>query len=246
MAEINRNCELCNQQASLFCPSDNAFLCHACDSKVHRANFLVARHVRFVTCPNCRKMDGGSITGVGFTAPMNYFCDNCSPSDDDSMSSCSSCVSSTGEGAGDEAQTTSSSTKNKKSGYVVRRRVKGMVVTDLKLEGILLNWCSKMEIAEEAKFGQVVTMAVELLTGCLDKITILPFRVSLAAAFWIAIKVCNRRNGAFYSSTCQDLKRVEQISGVPVKLILAAEAKIVRVVKRRRSSDNHEEGWAES
>ncbi|XP_076890394.1 B-box zinc finger protein 32-like [Bidens hawaiensis] len=40
-------CELCHhKQPSLYCCSDQAFLCLDCDSQVHTANFLVARHIR--------------------------------------------------------------------------------------------------------------------------------------------------------------------------------------------------------
>ncbi|XP_076901303.1 B-box zinc finger protein 32-like [Bidens hawaiensis] len=40
-------CELCHhKQPSLYCCSDQAFLCLDCDTQVHTANFLVARHIR--------------------------------------------------------------------------------------------------------------------------------------------------------------------------------------------------------
>ncbi|KAI5071620.1 hypothetical protein GOP47_0013871 [Adiantum capillus-veneris] len=46
-------CELCQQQASVFCPWDEARLCDLCDANVHGANFLVARHSRHLLCPCC-------------------------------------------------------------------------------------------------------------------------------------------------------------------------------------------------
>nr|QTY32146.1 BBX transcription factor [Oxybasis rubra] len=254
MAEIsNRNCELCNGEASLYCPSDNAFLCYSCDSKVHCANFLVARHVRSLICPNCRKTDGNRFSGAVVPPPATVFCRDCSDfgeEDDDSLSSSSSCISSTGEAAAEEAAEMSSSSSSRKRVKVdVRRRERGAtVVVDLKVEGVLVNWCKRMGVVEEREYGQVVNMAVELLSGCLDGITVWPFRVSLAASFWMAVRVCCRGGGAWLSSslsTCQYLRRVEQISGVPAKLILATEAKLARVIKRRRSREDHEEGWAE-
>ncbi|KMS97208.1 hypothetical protein BVRB_7g177600 [Beta vulgaris subsp. vulgaris] len=252
MEELKRNCELCNGEASLYCPSDNAFLCHTCDSKVHCANFLVARHVRSLICPNCRKIDGNQFSGAGVPPPATLFCRDCSPpeeiedsGEDDSLSSCSSCISSTGEAA-EEVETTSLRKRREKVDG--QRREKGTVVVDLKVEGVLVNWCKRMEVVQERDIGQVVNMAVELLSGCLDRITVLPFRVLLATSFWVAVRFCLRGSGGGgtqSASTCQDLRRVEQISGVPAKLILATEAKLARVIKRRRSREDHEEGWAE-
>ncbi|CAD6335970.1 unnamed protein product [Miscanthus lutarioriparius] len=39
-------CELCGAPASVHCAADAAFLCAACDAKVHGANFLASRHRR--------------------------------------------------------------------------------------------------------------------------------------------------------------------------------------------------------
>ncbi|KAL0441268.1 UNVERIFIED_CONTAM: hypothetical protein Sradi_0065700 [Sesamum radiatum] len=58
-----RLCELCNAQATLFCPSDDAFLCCTCDAKVHDANFLVARHLRKTLSSS---FTGDGIYGLGF------------------------------------------------------------------------------------------------------------------------------------------------------------------------------------
>ncbi|KAK7404408.1 hypothetical protein VNO78_05284 [Psophocarpus tetragonolobus] len=41
-------CDVCNKEvASLFCPSDEAALCHACDGTIHTANKLADKHTRF-------------------------------------------------------------------------------------------------------------------------------------------------------------------------------------------------------
>ncbi|XP_022944246.1 B-box zinc finger protein 20-like [Cucurbita moschata] len=41
-------CDVCNkEEASVFCPSDEAALCSACDHHVHRANKLAEKHSRF-------------------------------------------------------------------------------------------------------------------------------------------------------------------------------------------------------
>ncbi|KAL6603110.1 hypothetical protein ACP70R_043471 [Stipagrostis hirtigluma subsp. patula] len=39
-------CELCGAPAAVHCAADAAFLCGACDAKVHGANFLASRHRR--------------------------------------------------------------------------------------------------------------------------------------------------------------------------------------------------------
>ncbi|KAJ1260232.1 hypothetical protein BS78_10G216400 [Paspalum vaginatum] len=39
-------CELCGAPAAVHCAADAAFLCAACDAKVHGANFLASRHLR--------------------------------------------------------------------------------------------------------------------------------------------------------------------------------------------------------
>lgn len=114
------------------------------------------------------------------------------------------------------------------------------VAVDLKVEGVLVNWCRRMSVYE-SKSCSVVTTAVELLGGCLNRMTVLPFRVSLAASFWAAMRVRRCLRG----DTCRDLRRLEQISGVPAKLILATESRLARALKRRRPREDHEEGWAE-
>lgn len=41
-------CDVCqNEVASLFCPADEACLCHACDRTIHHANKLAHQHKRF-------------------------------------------------------------------------------------------------------------------------------------------------------------------------------------------------------
>ncbi|KAK9734145.1 hypothetical protein RND81_04G118100 [Saponaria officinalis] len=232
MAELKRNCELCDEEASVYCPCDAAYLCNVCDDRVHHANFLVARHVRVEICRVCRKFAGKRISGVGKTSPAGIrsrACESCSPEleeeeEDDCVSSTSSsCVSST---------SSSASSRRRRS----RRRSGGAAVAvDEKVEGILVNWCRKMDMKENNN-SNVVKMVVEVLSRCMGKMTILPFRVLLAAAFWAVIRT---RGGG-------ELTRLEQISGVPGQLIVATESRLARVVKRRQTREDHEEGWAES
>ncbi|XP_022146272.1 B-box zinc finger protein 20-like [Momordica charantia] len=45
-------CDVCDiEEASVFCPSDEAALCAACDRQVHRANKLAGKHSRFSLIP---------------------------------------------------------------------------------------------------------------------------------------------------------------------------------------------------
>ncbi|KAJ8467264.1 hypothetical protein OPV22_029816 [Ensete ventricosum] len=49
-----KQCELCDRSARMHCESDQASLCWECDAKVHAANFLVARHSRWLLCQSCQ------------------------------------------------------------------------------------------------------------------------------------------------------------------------------------------------
>lgn len=236
MAESRRNCELCTAEAKVYCPSDSAFLCRSCDAKVHGANFLVARHLRSSLCSNCGSSDGKRFSGAGISFPARNLCRSCSPErfpgdgegEIDSLSS--SCVSSTTD-AGEEA---AARMRREKGGDGGGGGVVAVAV-DKKVEGVLVNWCRRMAVDER----RVVPTAMELLGGCFNRMTNMPFRVSLTASLWVAFRLCG--GGA----TCQDLRKLEQISGVPAKLLLATESRLARALKRRRSRENHEEGWAE-
>ncbi|XP_010273594.1 PREDICTED: B-box zinc finger protein 32-like [Nelumbo nucifera] len=258
-------CELCSGEASLYCSSDSAFLCWNCDARVHEANFLVARHVRRTVCIKCKGFDGKRVSGVGFR-PVQSVCRSCSPETGDedpeyssssSSSACISssesravappkkidfdrrrqdkigCLSSVTEVSGDDL---SSKKTMKKRTKVPRSRAPASL--DVNAEGILVNWCRKLGLKNICS----VRLASHAFGICLRKLTILPFRASLAASLWFSLKLCEGRS----ASTCQNLKRLEEISGVPAKLILLGEAKLSRVLKIKRSQQHDlEEGWAE-
>lgn len=69
-------CELCKGLARMYCESDNASLCWDCDTKVHSANFLAARHSRSLLCQVCQSLTAWSAAGakVGKTVSV---CDRC-------------------------------------------------------------------------------------------------------------------------------------------------------------------------
>lgn len=46
--EMKIQCDVCEKaEATMFCPSDEAALCHGCDHTIHRANKLATKHTRF-------------------------------------------------------------------------------------------------------------------------------------------------------------------------------------------------------
>ncbi|KAL6996107.1 hypothetical protein U1Q18_006246 [Sarracenia purpurea var. burkii] len=114
---------------------------------------------------------------------------------------------------------------------------------DSKADEVLVNWCRKLGMASMSAVA--VPVAINGFAVCLKKLTVFPYRVLLAASLWHSLRL--RFNGERRTSTLQVLKRLEDISGVPAKLILAAESKLAPLLTERRlRSDKPEEGWAES
>ncbi|KAM5579889.1 B-box zinc finger protein 32 [Rosa sericea] len=262
----DRMCELCNNHAALYCASDSAFLCFRCDSRVHGANFLVARHVRQPLCSNCKALAGDPISGDG-VPNAHRLCSSCSPEcfsgDEDSFSSSSfdsACVSSTESLTGTATTTTKvclqrsgssvtgvsgkySYVPARFSGRFTKRRVQraraASTSADARTEGTFVNWCKKLGMSGDS--AAVVSSGLHALGFCLGRLPGVPLRVSLATSFWFGVRLCGNRA----ASTCQNLRRVEEISGVPAKLILAVNAKLGRELRVRRARPELEEGWAE-
>lgn len=82
-------------------------------------------------------------------------------------------------------------------------------------------------------------VASHALSVCVGKWRCLPLRVAAATSFWLGLRFCGDREVA----TCQNLKRLQEISGVPAKVIVAAHANLARVFTRRREL---QEGCGES
>lgn len=258
---IIRACELCNTEAAIYCASDSAFLCRSCDANVHEANFLVARHLRQTICSQCKGLTGNFNSGVGLKA-LSAICSSCcSPtagfdleSDYLSSSSSSICVSSTTtkkvysdcwKTCGfDSTMPVNDSTCEFRSGKSTKNqgemnsiRSKSRSKVDWKTEGVFVNWSGKLGLPT----NDAVRVACDALTACFDK---LPFRVCLAASMWLGLRFCGDR----LAVTRQALKQLEEMSGVPAKLILVAESKLQRFLKaRRHHRRDHQlkEGWAE-
>lgn len=103
--------------------------------------------------------------------------------------------------------------------------------------------------------GSAIRMACRGMKACVNR---LPLRVCLAASMWLGLRLSLDKSAL----TWKLLKRLEEISGVPAKIILAAESKLGRAVSSVRGGrgggevvdgdgdgdDDHErlvEGWAE-
>ncbi|CAK7349995.1 unnamed protein product [Dovyalis caffra] len=76
-----KKCELCKNPARTYCESDQASLCWNCDTKVHGANFLVARHTRSLLCQSCQSLTPWKASGakLGHTVSV---CERCMISND--------------------------------------------------------------------------------------------------------------------------------------------------------------------
>ncbi|KAK1396194.1 Zinc finger protein CONSTANS-LIKE 14 [Heracleum sosnowskyi] len=58
------SCELCDSEATIYCPADDALLCRECDKQVHGANFLAKRHIRCLICRTCQSLTNRYLIGV--------------------------------------------------------------------------------------------------------------------------------------------------------------------------------------
>ncbi|KAJ7952055.1 B-box zinc finger protein [Quillaja saponaria] len=264
-------CELCEGEATVYCGSDSAFLCRNCDAGVHQANFLVARHIRQTLCSKCKGFSGNQVSGFGSGNPRPV-CLSCSPEKSSgevySVSSCSSsaCASSTESCATnpnkyrledhrkrtEDIVSSSSVTElyDQNSKTPAPKQKKGRRLKHISLESraptnfggkaaeVFMNWSRRFGLN-----GNLISLlALRPLDFCLGKLTAFPFRVALATSFWWGLRFC----GDMWRPTYQNLRRLEEISGVPAKLILAAEAKLARELKLKGTRREMEEGWAES
>lgn len=102
-----------------------------------------------------------------------------------------------------------------------------------KTEDIFLNWIGKLGVGSEGAVG----IGCRAFNVCLDRWKAWPLRLCLAASLCLGLR-------AKSVMTWKVLKRLEQLSSVPAKLILAAESKLDLRRDRRRRVEL-EEGWAE-
>lgn len=230
----SRDCELCKGQASVYCASDAAFLCWACDSRVHQANFLVARHVRRTICRHCKRLSGPDLSGAGFL-PVQPLCRSCSTEGEESILTSSDCISSTESAAASEKR--KKSRRNRSRTFRLARRFVRVDSGKARVEGILVIWARSIGL----RCASCVRLASHAFWVGRREFTFLPVRVGLASALWLAANLCEPRG-----VNTRHLRRLEECSRVPKKLILLAESKLSRVVNIGESSPaDEEEGSAE-
>ncbi|KAE8685639.1 hypothetical protein F3Y22_tig00111095pilonHSYRG00382 [Hibiscus syriacus] len=216
-------CELCKEEASVYCWADSAFLCWNCDHKVHHANFLVARHVRCILCSKCKSVfQFDPLWGQS----SHHLCNACSSERPTFFSPSPS--------------SDSSSTSESSSNGVRPKKVRESSDSDANgFEGVFTVWCKKLGL----KRNSVAATAASALRFCLERLKGLPFRLSVAAAFWFGLR--STRDTALTSR--RNLWMIEELSSVPGKVIVAVEQRLARAMRlRKRIRPDFEEGWAES
>ncbi|CAL9088762.1 unnamed protein product [Musa acuminata var. zebrina] len=228
-------CELCDGEAAVFCGPDAAFLCWACDASVHGANFLVARHVRRVSCNACRSLDTARHVSGAAPQRVSPLCASCDPDPSPSHSAISSsssyCLS-----------TSDSRAAHRAAKPAAPRRATAKWQgrdADKRAAGVLLCWSRRMGLRSGRTCMEV---AARVVCACEEATAALPLRVALAAALWFATKLCKDETSPAEKGADATLRRLEACSGVPARLILAAESRIARFAERIRVA---EEGWAE-
>lgn len=95
----------------MYCDSDRASLCWDCDSRVHTANFLVAKHTRTLLCHACQSPTPWTGSGPKL-GPTVSVCDACVNRSDSGMDgdrgfgngSTEDCGADDGDGEDDEDQ----------------------------------------------------------------------------------------------------------------------------------------------
>lgn len=172
-------------------------------------------------------------TGVSGVGPFTAACGNCTAADDDDDEVSSDCISTTTKDSY-RARPTGNGLRKVRSG---RDRV--VVVSGCgEAEGIFVNWSRRLGVGDVA-----VRTACSGLRVCLDwGKKVLPFRVCLAASMWLGIRVSG------FDKSGAKLKQLEEISGVPARVIVAAESTLSRVLRSNRVQTSQvelEEGWAE-
>lgn len=109
---------------------------------------------------------------------------------------------------------------------------------DARAEGILGIWRQRMGLSESS----VVDRAARALGSCDGEMTALPLRLLLAASFWLGLRVCGGRRNATWQA---QIRKLEEVSGVPAKMIAAAASKLARTSGVRRAGRGLEEGCGE-
>lgn len=238
-------------------------LCSGCGSLSDR-HFSGAGPRRSALCPSCSdhlSVDAGSLSSSSSSSACISSTESLAiaPKGDKCSSACrklektglsSSLTGASGEGSDSPARFDGAASfsgevsSGKRDGGTDDRRARTArfretTRVDPKAEGVFAIWCRKLGLSG----GEAVAIASRALRVSGATPTALPPRVAMAASFWVAMRWAKGRG----MSTWRNLKRMEGVSGVPAKLILAGEVKLVRGarVEKARREERLEEGWAE-
>uniref|UniRef100_A0A0E0E4S5 B box-type domain-containing protein n=1 Tax=Oryza meridionalis TaxID=40149 RepID=A0A0E0E4S5_9ORYZ len=150
-------CALCGAAAAVHCEADAAFLCAACDAKVHGANFLASRHHRRRVAP------GAEVAVAVVEDEMGY----------ESGASSTSCVST--------ADSDVAASAAARRGRRRRPRAAARPRAEVVLEG----WGKRMGLAAGAARRRAAA-AGRALRACGGDVAAarVPLRVAMAAALW--------------------------------------------------------------
>ncbi|KAM0841269.1 hypothetical protein ACQ4PT_059117 [Festuca glaucescens] len=151
-------CELCGGVAAVHCEADSAFLCAACDAKVHGANFLASRHLRRrLVLAADDDSEPGSATDL----------------DSDSSSSCVS---------------TADSCAPAQRAAAAGRKMMGRKTRRARAEVVLEGWAKRMGLAQGPARRRAARAARALRAlGRGVSASRVPLRVAMAAALWAEI-----------------------------------------------------------
>ncbi|PAN22884.2 hypothetical protein PAHAL_4G056300 [Panicum hallii] len=214
-------CELCGAPAAVHCAADAAFLCAACDAKVHGANFLASRHRR------TRLLLPGAEAGCGSVTAEE------GEEDEGYASAASSCVS-----TADSASTaTAAAARWARAGRRPRRAAAAG-----RAEAVLEGWAKRMGLAPGAARRRAAAACRALRACGADAAAArVPPRVAMAAALWWEVSAGGGSCGAG-ASRDDALRRLEACAHVPARLVVAVATSLLARARRRAAV---EEGWDE-
>ncbi|BAS98981.1 B-box zinc finger protein 32 [Oryza sativa Japonica Group] len=212
-------CALCGAAAAVHCEADAAFLCAACDAKVHGANFLASRHHR-------RRVAAGAVVVVEVEEEEGY-------ESGASAASSTSCVST--------ADSDVAASAAARRGRRRRPRAAARPRAEVVLEG----WGKRMGLAAGAARRRAAA-AGRALRACGGDVAAarVPLRVAMAAALWWEV-AAHRVSGVSGAGHADALRRLEACAHVPARLLTAVASSMARARARRRAAADNEEGWDE-
>lgn len=208
-------CELCGAPAAVHCEADAAFLCAACDAKVHGANFLASRHRR-------RRVAGAQAAAE--VGEEGY--------ESGALAASSSCLS-----TADSASTSVASASRRQRQPRGRTRPHRHARADAVLEG----WAKRMGLAAGAARRRAAA-ARRALRACGRDVAAarVPLRIAMAAVLWWEVAGDGAGPGQ-----ANRLRRLEACAHVPARLVVAVASSMGRARARRRAAVDAEEGWDE-